>query len=990
MNRSPWLLCGLLLASHAFAQPKIHDVGTGLKLDGELKAGMALVAYQVRLLADKAYQIDLRSPRPDLLDPFLKLFDDKGQELASDDDGGGGLNARIAFQCVTAGVYRIEASAFGNGAGAFTLEVREGDPADALESLARMQAAKGDWGGLHASRAKILQLRAKQHPKDDWRVTDARVAVADAELWLKLSADQRRALSAVNEQSSEPGQLMMQGRFAEAVELARKNLDLRKELQGREHPQFFAGSIELAQIYHRLKAYQKAEPLYRDALELQKKVLGDNHPDYGQALNSLAVLLRYVGKYEESEQFFVQSLAILKAALGEENDPYATALTNATNLYSDLGQHEKALALGTQAVEITKRVMGVESFDYSIVLNNLAMALRDAKQFAKAEPLFQQAVEINRKILRPNHPDLAHSIHNLAANTFDQGRIAEAEPLFLKALGIIADHLETSAATLSEAEQLNEARQVKFYLDSTLVGTAQGDAAKSYDVIMRSRGAVTARQTMTRAARSSDPAVRKVLEQLQANARQIASAANRGAAAAQELDQLIAWRGTLEAVLSDLSTKFERLKNQRGITAPGLQKALAEDSALVDFLEYHDQLTAYVVRRDKIVRVALGKSADIAQASEEFRRLIQTPTALTTARDAAGALLRTKLWEPLAPHLSGAKRVLICPDGATCRVPFAALPGSEKGKYLLEEIGVAVIPTPRVLPEMLGKAPSGAAPSFLVVGDVDFDAVPKSLGAKSSEFDERTRLGSKVSWTSLSGTKAELEELETVFAGTAPKARLTALRAGEATEAKICASAGDYTYLHFATHGFFFGKESAPKPKLPPHRLGDVFRDPLTPLGHNPGLASGLVLAGANRPSGEDDGVLTALEVGELDLSKVELAVLSACETGLGENSGNEGVLGLQRAFHLAGARSTVTTLWQIPDDPTRVLMARFYRNLWEKKMGKLDALLEAQRWMLSEGKSHGDVQRGVRRVDLPDAAVVDGRLPPYFWAAFVLSGDWR
>jgi CHAT domain-containing protein len=150
---------------------------------------------------------------------------------------------------------------------------------------------------------------------------------------------------------------------------------------------------------------------------------------------------------------------------------------------------------------------------------------------------------------------------------------------------------------------------------------------------------------------------------------------------------------------------------------------------------------------------------------------------------------------------------------------------------------------------------------------------------------------------------------------------------------------------------------------------------------------SGVALSGANTPSAEneDDGILTAVEVGGLDLERTELVVLSACETGLGSVAGGEGVLGLQRAFQLSGAKTTVASLWKIPDRATMQLMQRFYENLWDKKLSKLDALREAQLWMLKEGRQRG--------LDLEDAVAKkshSGRLPPRYWAAFVLSGDWR
>ena len=125
-----------------------------------------------------------------------------------------------------------------------------------------------------------------------------------------------------------------------------------------------------------------------------------------------------------------------------------------------------------------------------------------------------------------------------------------------------------------------------------------------------------------------------------------------------------------------------------------------------------------------------------------------------------------------------------------------------------------------------------------------------------------------------------------------------------------------------------------------------------------------------------------ALEVSALDLSQVDTVVLSACETGLGQVAGGEGLLGLQRAFQVAGAKTTVASLWKVPDQATATLMQRFYENLWDKKMGKLEALRQAQIWMLRDN--------GNRGLAIPDHPADAQTLPPYYWAAFVLSGDWR
>lgn len=184
--------------------------------------------------------------------------------------------------------------------------------------------------------------------------------------------------------------------------------------------------------------------------------------------------------------------------------------------------------------------------------------------------------------------------------------------------------------------------------------------------------------------------------------------------------------------------------------------------------------------------------------------------------------------------------------------------------------------------------------------------------------------------------------------------------------------------MHLATHGFF-QPEGLPSV---PQQVTDT-RGPRSPLGEEeqritgmlPGLLSGLVLAGANSPVDEqrDDGLLTAEEISWLDLSEVDLVVLSACETGLGKASSGEGMLGLRRSLRQAGARTVVSSLWSVRDDTTSALMRDFYRRMWVDGQGKHEALRQAQLAMLrkNRGENQGD--------GLPST-----------WGAFVLDGDWR
>lgn len=362
------------------------------------------------------------------------------------------------------------------------------------------------------------------------------------------------------------------------------------------------------------------------------------------------------------------------------------------------------------------------------------------------------------------------------------------------------------------------------------------------------------------------------------------------------------------------------------------------------------------------------------------------------------------MWQPVETLLAraGVKLVLVSPDGPLGRLPFDALPGKEPDHYLLEDWPLAVIPSPAALAQPPLKPKMPPVGNLLVVADVDYNLLPsagtsQSAPAPSNDFAQFDRGPARDAgqdpWPPLDGTLGELAMLERLYKDSKfDPQRIKTLAKAEATTAALCRAAAGYRYLHLATHGFFASPKfhSALEQQLDAPRSGtDRLVTSQSISGYHPGLLSGLVLAGANHPQPQgDNGYLTAEEVGTLDLRGVQLAVLSACETGLGNVAGGEGLLGLQRAFQAAGARTVVASLWKVPDQATRLLMERFYKNLWQAapnqpRMTKLEALREAQLWMLREGTSRGLVTEG----DPPSA---DKRLPPYFWAAFVLSGDWK
>jgi CHAT domain-containing protein len=185
--------------------------------------------------------------------------------------------------------------------------------------------------------------------------------------------------------------------------------------------------------------------------------------------------------------------------------------------------------------------------------------------------------------------------------------------------------------------------------------------------------------------------------------------------------------------------------------------------------------------------------------------------------------------------------------------------------------------------------------------------------------------------------------------------------------------------LHLATHGFFLG-DSCASGLDGTRAVGGLTTGskPEQPAGtrENPLLLSGLALAGANRRIAarpdEEDGILTAEEVASLNLEGVEWAVLSACDTGLGELKAGEGVFGLRRAFQVAGVRTVIMSLWSVEDRAARQWMLALYRGRLEKKLDTADAVREAGLTVLRDRRAKGLTTH------------------PFYWAGFVAAGDWR
>lgn len=821
--------------------------------------------------------------------------------------------------------------------------------------------------------------------------------------------------------------------YARAEPLYRQALAIKRQALGDKHPDYARILDGAAGVYVDMGDNERALTLRTQALAVYRSAYGEKNPDYAVTLANSALVYENLYNYDKAEELYRQALAIKKAAEGEASWSYSTNLMNLGGVLRQKGNYAAAEPLLRQAVEIRERIRGDKHPQYAQAVYHLGYLYLRKQDYARAEALLNEALSVYQRAFGENHPDCAKCLYGLAELNAGRGEFDKAEPLCRQALEIHRRQLERTAGAESERQQLASASESRHELDMyvSIALRSGGGPTRAYEQVLAWKGSVSSRQGQMRRLRralqaAGKPEAVKLYDDLAAATARLAALArtapdpNDPGKLTGQVEETSAEVERLETALARASATFRADQRQETHRTPDeVRAALPAATVLIDLLDYWDfdprrhntvddnwehsdgsqrRMVAFVIRPDRpqVEAIDLGPSWACGGAIEDWRKTFGRPW--SDGRDPADDLRRLLL-DRLRPAWKGANLLLISPDAALNRIPWAALPGKEPGSYLIEELAVAIVPAPVRLPEMLAaRAPEPANQSLLLVGDVRFDGLPGLAGRDdvSHTAPHTTRGGTALHWAELAGTGAEVDAVKKSFRDSFPKGKITELRRDEATEGAVRREGPPHRYLHFATHGYFApaqlrstlatisrGKEQGP---------GSFFgnRDV---AGFHPGLLSGLVLSGANRPVDfdYDDGILTALEVEALDLTEVELTTLSACETGLGESAPAEGLLGLQRAFQAAGAQTVVAGLWQVDDQSTRLLMERFYENLWKRRMPRLEALRQAQLWMLREIPQQGNLARGLEPIAPEAESPSTGRkLPPYYWAAFVLSGDWR
>lgn len=763
-----------------------------------------------------------------------------------------------------------------------------------------------------------------------------------------------------------------------AAELYYKQaLAIKKKVLGKDNPDYAMSLNNLGLLFSEMGDYKTAEPYYNKALEIIKKVLGEEHHDYAMILNNLGNFHSDMFDYKVAEPNYKKALGIFKKVLGEENPYYAGSLSNLGILYLKMGEYKAAMPYCKQALDVYKKSLGEEHPYYASSLYSLGVLYKTMGDYKAAEAYYKQALEIKKKALGEEHPDFLYTQNAFANLLLKTNRDLEAYDILNKNFSIKSKEIANNFEWLNDNQ-----KEAYWKKESAFYNNLSRFANEAFEKLPEAAGlnynaALVTKSKMLELKISSENYYREVdelREQLAYRRRLLAKMESDGSTEKEKLEKLNQEADSLDKRLTQSWPEYAQQKKNLSITWDQVQQNLDISEAAIEFVRFKNEddslyyYNALVVRKGDLFPklINLCKEEDVKAISPKMGFSAYYPL----------------IWQPIEAALKDIVTIYYAPVGELYNIPFSAI-YSSKGKgdevlaakidkrgvvietekanteqnaeYLMDRYTMHQLTSTRYLAMGLKqkvKEPIGN--TMAMVGGVNYDYLPGTTSTpKKNKKDKNANRSSETvsgKLAYLEGTKTEVEQINQQVTTATWQTKL--IENNNATEETITKLEGKEAkgILHIATHGFAFSEYDFKDTTVNKNSLRYSYR-----YSTNPMVRSGLILAGGNwawtgsdtltKLGAEQNGILTALEVSQLNLKNTKLVVLSACETGLGKIEGSEGTFGLKRGFKLAGVEQIIVSLWSVPDKETMELMTLFYTDL-TKTLNPVISFSKAQKEM--------------------------------------------
>lgn len=682
----------------------------------------------------------------------------------------------------------------------------------------------------------------------------------------------------------------------------------------------------LGSTYNASGQYEKAIRMLMQSLEVARE-LGNSQAESG-ALGNLGVTYSLLGQYDKALVFHQKSFDIEV----ERKGLLKTSPQNLGLVYYELGKYQQALTLLSQSLEIERRNRDLQGEVKA--LYGLGVVYSQIQQYDKAISSYEKAIEILEK-----------NRGQLLTIELRQNYFRSVQSIYLSYLGLLMDLYRQNPTQdyALRAFEISEKSRARVLLE--LLTESNTDINTNLEPVFLQR-----EQALSKQLNQAEQQRIAIFENLNSTDEQ-KQAVN------QKLEQTLAEFQELENEIRLNNPKYADLQYPETISVTELQnQILDEDTVLLQYLLGEENSYLWVVTKESFHSYELPSEVDITQTAKALLGEPLTSPKATNPVLAASLQqqrldltrqLSAQIIQPAAAHLTK-KRIVIVPDGELNYFPFSILTtGTSETKTLSEQFELVNLPSSSTLATIRKNTvrPIPDRPSLSIFADPVFSTEDcRFTNSPNCDQDRlvasrsRSSRGDYLTWDDLPGTYTEASNILKLF----PDKSKTKAAFGFAAQRDqvLAEQLKNYDLIHFATHGFFHQT----KPEQ-----------------------SGLVFSLVDEVGDRQNGFLRLDSIFNMQLD-ASLVVLSACQTGVGEEIPGEGIVGLSRGFMYAGTPRLLMSLWQVDDAATAEFMTRFYKNLLEEKQTAAAALKETQ-WEMREETEWTH---------------------PQYWAAFILQGDWQ
>ncbi len=754
--------------------------------------------------------------------------------------------------------------------------------------------------------------------------------------------------------------------------------------------------LYLSGVYYKeLGNFDKALEYLYESKEVMKKLGGGKSWDYYKVIYMIGNVYMHQGNYASAKKVYEMILNTneLSPENKEVNLPYVQgALIALTNVTGDSVPESFVL-------------------DYLTIMKNRGaeLATNALKQYSswlfrhsrdkEALEMDQEAYQLLAQHYRSESREMYETCFNLCLDYFKLNQNDSSRKYFLEGRNGVRTNISRSIEYMSDRELNLLVDQNDIHYAGLLGWDGVDDqsyAGQYYDDALFYKGIIQYSRIRKNRIIEKDSSAIELYEHYRSVKRRLASEYSKPIRDQQDVTTLETESNQLE---KEINNRLSGIGNYlQEVNWKDLQQTLKESEAAIEFIRYEIKSNSQPTQRFKYAALLIRKYELLPKfiplcEETQLEKLMNLDSKLrmdyvSRLYSDAGDLTKTNqvclnrlIWEPIEMHLSNINTIYFTPVGLLHRINLNPI-STHTGEMAMDKYNLVLMPSTRDLLMNL-KAKPTISTEFVLIGGIEYNKDSTSMDhINELAWNETNRTRGEYSffnndskfrsgkWNYLPGSQNEIDQILKISLKN--KNISYSISGHNATEEFVKSLSKSSNrkqspgIIHISTHGFFFPETKNTELKVD---ATAILKEPVFKNSTDPMIRSGLILADANyawthgKPFDQntEDGILTAYEISQLDLTNTELVVLSACETGLGDVHGNEGVYGLQRAFKIAGVKNILMSLWQVPDKQTSQLMELFYKNWIQKKLSIRDALLEAQKTMRKKG------------------------LEPYYWAGFVL-----